>query len=295
MQRDGTAMPTGGHLEARQPRSIYLPFSGLEMHAVTWGAKGNPAIVMWHGLARTGRDFDELAAALADRYFVVCPDTIGRGLSQWSPDPDRDYCLEAYARMALAVADALTLSSFDWVGTSMGGALGIRAAATTLAGRIRRLVINDIGPTFPTAPYERIKAYVGSPPEFATLSELEAYFRTIYQPFGWHSEAQWRHMAETSHRRLPNGRITTHYDPAIVRQLFAHPRDYEQWEHYDRIRAPTLVLRGVTSDLLLSDTAAEMTRRGPKARVAEIEGCGHAPALNVPSQIDLLRAFLAAP
>lgn len=288
-------MPPGSvgmHIDNRQPRSITLPCAGFEVHAVTWGSPQSPGLVMWHGLARTGRDFDEIAAALSDRYFVVCPDTIGRGLSQWSADPDRHYCLAYYAETARALVDALGLGSVDWLGTSMGGALGIRAAATTLAGRIRRLVINDIGPTFPSAPYERIKAYVGNPPEFATVGELEAYFRTIYTPFGWHSDAQWRHMAESSHRRLPNGRITTHYDPAIVRQLFAHPRDYEQWEHYDRIMAPTLVLRGVNSDLLLPDVAQEMARRGPKARIVEVAGCGHAPALNVPGQIDVVSAFL---
>jgi pimeloyl-ACP methyl ester carboxylesterase len=181
-----------------------------------------------------------------------------------------------------------------WLGTSMGGALGIRVAATTLKGRIARLIINDIGPTFPEAPYERIKTYIGNPPEFDTMGELEAYFRTIYKPFGDHTDAQWRHLAETSMRRLPSGRITTHYDPAIVRQMFAHPRDYEQWEHWDQIEAPTLVLRGVESDLLLSDTARQMAVRGPRAVIAEIEGCGHAPALNVESQIKIVREFLMA-
>ncbi len=289
-----TPASPGSLIDSRQPRSITMPCLGLEVHAVTWGHPQSPPLIMWHGLARTGRDFDEIAAALSDRFFVVCPDTVGRGLSQWSADPDTQYCLAAYAETARALIDGLNLGTVDWLGTSMGGALGIRVAATTLVGRIRRLVINDIGPTFPHAPFERIKAYVGKPPEFATVSELEAYFRTIYTPFGQHSDAQWRHMAETSHRRLPSGRITTHYDPAIVRQMFAHPNDYEQWEHYDRITAPTLVLRGVHSDLLLADVAAAMARRGPKAMIAEIEGCGHAPALNVASQIAVVRNFLRA-
>jgi pimeloyl-ACP methyl ester carboxylesterase len=223
---------------------------------------------------------------------VVCPDTVGLGLSQWSADPDRDYCMNAYAALAQGVADAAGFQRMHWVGTSMGGAIGIRVAATTLAGRIGQLVVNDIGPTFPQGPYERIKAYVGKPPEFDTVSELVGYFQTIYKPFGEHTEAQWRHMAETSLRRLPSGRITTHYDPAIVRQLFAHPRDYEQWEHWDRITVPTLVLHGVTSDLLLPEIAREMAARGPKARIADIEGCGHAPALNVAGQIAVVRGFL---
>ena len=277
-----------------RPRSGYVTVLGREMHYCEWGRPDARPVILWHGLARTGRDFDVLATVLSDTYRLIAPDTIGRGLSQWSTKPDEEYCLAFYAGTARALADALGLATFDWVGTSMGGSLGIRAAATTLAGRIGRLVINDIGPTFPDAPFERIKAYIGQPPEFATVGELEAYFQTIYKPFGWHSPAQWRHMAETSLRRLPNGRITTHYDPAIVRQMFAHPRDYEQWEHYDQITVPALVLRGADSDLLLPDVAREMTVRGPKAQVVEIAGCGHAPALNVASQIEIIRNFLAA-
>ena len=284
-----TPLPQGG-----QSRSRYVKVLGREVHITEWGRPGAEPVVMWHGLARTGRDFDALAGQLCDRFHIIAPDTIGRGLSEWSDAPDDDYCLDVYARLAAAVADAVGFQTLHWVGTSMGGSLGIRAAATTLAGRIRHLVINDIGPTFPEAPFERIKAYIGKPPEFATVTALEAYFRTIYKPFGHHTDAQWRHMAETSLRRLPSGLITTHYDPAIVRQMFAHPRDYEQWEHWDRITAPTFVLRGVKSDLLLPEIAAEMQRRGPKTRVVEIPGCGHAPALNVASQIELVRGFLDA-
>jgi pimeloyl-ACP methyl ester carboxylesterase len=276
------------------PRSCYASIQGREVHYIEWGTAGAPGLVMWHGLARTSRDFDCIAAALADRFHIICPDTIGRGLSQWSDRPDEDYCLDAYARLACDVADCAGLQHLHWLGTSMGGALGIRVAATTLKGRIARLIINDIGPTFPEAPFERIKTYIGSPPEFDTMRQLEAYFRTIYKPFGYHTDAQWRHLAETSMRRLPSGRITTHYDPAIVRQMFAHPRDYEQWEYWGRIEAPTMVLRGVESDLLLADTAKKMAACGPRATIVEVEGCGHAPALNVASQIKIVRDFLTA-
>jgi pimeloyl-ACP methyl ester carboxylesterase len=154
--------------------------------------------------------------------------------------------------------------------------------------------LNDIGPTLPQPAFDRISAYVGAPPDFATMTELEGYFRTIYAPFGAHTDAQWRHMAETSMRRLPNGRVMPHYDPAIVRQFHAHPRDFEQWEKYDALEMPTLVLRGAASDLLLADVAQAMMQRGPRAGVAEIPGCGHAPALNVPAQIAIVRRFLAA-
>ena len=276
------------------PRSLYLDVRGRQMHVTAWGDPGAPPVILWHGLARTGRDFDDLAADLADRWHVVCPDTIGRGLSEWSDTPDTDYHLAAYADQAATLADAMGLARFPWVGTSMGGALGITAAAGVLRDRITRLVLNDIGPTFPQPSYDRIRTYIGAPPDFATMTDLEAYFRTIYAPFGAHTDAQWRRMAETSSRRLPNGRVTTHYDPAIARQFHSHPRDFEQWDAYDTITAPTLVLRGAASDLLLPDTAAEMTRRGPRAQVEEIPGCGHAPALNVADQIAIVRRFLEA-
>ncbi len=257
-----------------------------------WGTAGAPPLVMWHGLARTGRDFDCIAASLADRFHVLCPDTVGRGLSQWSEHPDVDYCLDTYAEQARGVVDAAGFERVAWLGTSMGGALGIRVASTALRGRIDKLIINDIGPTFPQAPYERIKQYIGTPPEFSTMQELEEYFRTIYAPFGHHTDAQWRHLAETSSRRLPSGKLTTHYDPAIVRQMFVHPHDYEQWDHYDVIDCPTLVLHGVDSDLLLPEIADEMTRRGPQAQVVEIEGCGHAPGLVQEHHVQLVRDWL---
>ncbi len=276
------------------PNSNYLLLNGYEIHYTEWGLPQSPPVILWHGLSRTGRDFDDLARALSDTYRVICPDTIGRGLSQWSAYPDAEYCFAEYAKLARALADALALGRFRWVGTSMGAALGIAAGATTLAGRVSHFVSNDMGPTLPAGPFERIKAYVGNPPDFATLTELEAYYRTIYAPFGVHTDAQWRHMAETGMRRLANGRITLHYDPALVRQLVNFPDDFEQWDAYDALSSPTLVLRGTASDLLLADVARAMSERGPRAKIVEIPGCGHAPGLNVPDQIRIVRDFLAS-
>lgn len=273
--------------------SNYITCEGRELHYAEWGAGNAETVVLWHGLARTGRDFDALAAHLATRYRVLCPDTIGRGLSQWSPLPEQEYCLAFYGRLASAFVDALTLESFHWVGTSMGGAIGITVAAGALKGRIRRLVLNDIGPKIAQAAVDRIRGYAGSPPEFDRVSELEAYFRTVYKPYGWLSDVEWRKLTETSVRRTDGGRITPHYDPKMVYQFVHHPEDYELWAAYDAITAPTLVLRGADSDLLLPELAEEMTRRGPKARLETIPGCGHAPALNVPAQLDLVRDFLA--
>lgn len=273
--------------------SHYLQCEGRELHYIEWGAEHGETVIAWHGLARTCRDMDELANHLSARYRVICPDTIGRGLSQWSPDPGREYCLDFYVRLAAALVNQLGLGEFHWVGTSMGGAIGTLAAATTLRGRIRRLVLNDNGPQLAEAAIARIRSYAGSPAAFATVADLEQYFRTVYKPYGWLSDPQWRRLTETSVRRLPDGRVTPHYDPAMVQQFIQHPNDYDLWEAWDSLDLPVLCLRGETSDLLLAETAEAMRQRGPRAVVATIAGCGHAPALNVPEQIGLVERFLA--
>ena len=273
-------------------RSRYLVCEGREIHYTEWGASNAETVIAWHGLARTGRDMDEVAAHLAPRYRVICPDTIGRGLSQWSARPEVEYCLEFYGRLAVSLADQLGLATFHWLGTSMGGAIGIHLAAGALKGRIRRLILNDIGPKLGESAVQRIRSYAGSPAQFDRVSELEQYFRTIYKPYGWLSDEQWRRLAETSARRTTEGKVTPHYDPKMVLQFERHPDDYDQWEEWDSIDVPTLCLRGETSDLLLADVAEEMRKRGPRAVVVTIPGCGHAPALNVPDQLALVERFL---
>jgi pimeloyl-ACP methyl ester carboxylesterase len=273
-------------------RSRYLVCEGREIHYTEWGAANAETVIAWHGLARTGRDMDEIAAHLAPRYRVICPDTIGRGLSQWSPQPETEYCLAFYGRVAVSLADQLGLATFHWIGTSMGGAIGIHLAAGPLKGRIRRLVLNDIGPKLGESAVQRIRSYAGNPAQFDRVGELEQYFRTIYKPFGWLSDEQWRRLTETSLRRTADGKVTPHYDPRMVLQFERHPDDYDQWEEWDAIDVPTLCLRGETSDLLLADVAEEMRKRGPRAVVVTIPGCGHAPALNVPDQLALVERFL---
>jgi pimeloyl-ACP methyl ester carboxylesterase len=286
-----------------QPRSRYVECAGREIHVTEWAGGDAGTVIAWHGLARTGRDMDELAAHLAGRGFrVVCPDTLGRGLSQWSPDPGNEYQLSFYAALAAGLFEQLDIGQAHWVGTSMGGAIGTVCASglfqPQLAGRIRSLVLNDNAPRLSQAALERIKAYAGSPPAFGTVRELEAFFRQVYKPYGWLSDAQWRRLTETSTRRLPDGRVTPHYDPAMVRQFIDHPHDYELWAHYDRLDIPVLLLRGAESDLVLPDAAQEMLRRGPGTRglvrVVEVPGCGHAPALNVDDQLALVTDFIEA-
>ena len=271
--------------------SNYLQCFGREIHYTEWGSEHPQTVIAWHGLARTGRDMDAIAAHLTTRYRVICPDTIGRGLSQWSPDPDAEYCLDFYVKLATCLLDQLGLQEVLWLGTSMGGAIGTVAAATSLRGRIRRLVLNDNGPSLAPAAIGRIRSYAGSPASFATVTELEQYFRSVYKPYGWLSDAHWRNLTETSIRRLPDGRVTPHYDPNMVRQFVNHPNDYERWEAWDSLSIPVLCLRGQDSDLLLPETAEAMRRRGPRAVVVNIPDCGHAPALNVPEHFALVDQF----
>lgn len=275
-----------------QPSSNYIRCGAYEIHYLEWGLRQAPCVIMWHGLARTGRDFDVLAERLSCNFRVICPDTLGRGLSQWSSEPEVEYSLDYYVELATELVLRLELSRVHWVGTSMGGAIGLRAGAGALRGRMCSLVLNDIGPTLPRPALERIRAYVGQPPSFDTVGELEKWMRQAYRPYGWQSDSQWRSMAENSLRRLPDGRLTLHYDPAIVSQLSAHPQDYELWEAYDSLALPVLLLRGADSDLLLPDVADAMTRRGPRARRLDFAGCGHAPALNVEEQMREVEQFL---
>ncbi|MBX3610566.1 MAG: alpha/beta hydrolase [Hydrogenophaga sp.] len=277
-------------------QSRYLACEGREIHFMDWvpAQPSGDVVVAWHGLARTGRDMDPLAAHLcAQGWRVICPDTIGRGLSQWSPQPEAEYCLDFYARLATSLVDQLGLTQFHWVGTSMGGAIGMVCAAGPLKGRIQRLVLNDIGPQLAEPAVQRIRSYAGNPAAFDTVGELERYFRTVYQPYGYLPDAQWCQLTESSLRRLPDGRVTPHYDPAMVMQFTHHPHDYDLWPVFDAIDMPVLCLRGADSDLLLADTAEAMRDRGPRALVVTIAGCGHAPALNVPDQLELVQRFLS--
>jgi pimeloyl-ACP methyl ester carboxylesterase len=271
------------------PISHYTTLCGREVHYLEWGTRGRPPLILWHGVARTGRDFDDLASAMAQDRHIIVPDTIGRGLSQWSPDPENEYATPFYTRQAVELLDHLKFETVDWIGTSMGAIVGIRAAAGPLQGRIRRFVLNDMGPIVAQGALDRIRSYAGAPPRFNRVTELEAYFRQIYKPYGYLSDAQWRRMTETSMRRLPDGGISPHFDPKITRHFNTNE---EQWDNWDKLTCEMLCLRGETSDLLLVEDTEEMMKRNPRCKVVTIAGCGHAPALNVPDQIKLVADFV---
>jgi len=275
------------------PRSTYIPAAGFELHVTEWGDPKKPALVMWHGLARTGRDFDEAAEALSDSYFVICPDTLGRGLSSWAKDPKVDYSYRVFGDTALAMLDHYGIGKVRWVGTSMGGLIGVTLAGGRLKGRVTHLVINDVGPDIPAAGIGRIASYVGNPPVYDTLGELGAWLRGNYAPFGENTPQFWERMTDTSCRRTDDGRVTVHYDPRIVMQLTYHKTDLDVWEAYDAVAARTLLLRGENSDVLPMQIAEEMTRRGPRPELRVLSGYGHAPTLATEHEIGLLRDFLA--
>ncbi len=278
--------------DTTQPRAReILYYLGGAFHRLAFTAWGDPhahPVVCVHGLTRNGRDFDALAAALSNEFYLICPDLPGRGKSAWLPDAAL-YQPPSYVH-ALAHLLAFIDRPVHWIGTSLGGICGMIAAAAP-ANPIRRMVLNDIGPFIPRAALARIGTYVGATPHFADLHAAETYFRNVHAAFGPLSDAQWHDMAQTSVRTPPEGGLTLHYDPAIAMPFqAASPQDADMWSLWDAIDTPMLVLRGEHSDLLLPDTFARM---GAKAATHIAPDCGHAPALMDEPSIELVRAFLA--
>jgi pimeloyl-ACP methyl ester carboxylesterase len=256
------------------------------------GPPGAPTVLCVHGLTRNGRDFDDLARALSRRFRVVCPDVVGRGKSEWLSHAG-DYGYPLYLADMAALIARLDVAEIHFVGTSMGGLIGMMLAAQQ-GTPIRRLVMNDIGPLIAKEGLLRIATYVGADPVFADLATLETYLREVSASFGTLSDAQWRHLAEHGARRRPDGTLGRAYDPAIAEAFKTVKDDIDLWPVWDAVCCPTLVLRGAESDLLRGADAAAMTARGPRARLVEFPGIGHAPALMAADQIAVIEDFLAA-
>ncbi|HEY1452688.1 MAG TPA: alpha/beta hydrolase [Roseiarcus sp.] len=255
------------------------------------GPKGAPTLLCVHGLTRNGRDFDAVAERLSAHYRVICPDMPGRGRSERLANP-AEYVYPTYVQDCAALIARLDVETLDWIGTSMGGLIGMMIAARP-GNPIRRLVVNDIGPFVSKEGLERIGSYVGLDPNFASFAEFEAMLRKLAAPFGSLTDAQWRKMATDMAEKKPGGGWGFAYDPAIANAFKAGPIvDIDLWPIWEAIRAPTLVLRGADSDLLSRATAEDMTRRGPKAKLAEFAGIGHAPALLSEDQIGAIEDFL---
>lgn len=265
-------------------------------------------VVCVHGLTRQGRDFDRLARALVERSTeplrVVCPDVAGRGQSDWLP-AGALYQVPQYASDMLALLGQLhtaaPISQLDWVGTSMGGLIGMVVSGQPglpLPAAVRRLVLNDVGPAISWAAVQKMQQYAGRYGRYADLAEAAAAMRALSVGFGPVPDDVWLDMSSHMVRDLPEGGVTLHYDPAIgepVRALTAEAAQAGEallWSVYDQIQAQVLLIRGQDSDLLLPSTALAMTGRGPRARLVEWAGIGHAPTLTAPEQIEVLADFL---
>ena len=279
-------------------------------HRMAYWQWGNPlsthVLVCVHGLSRQGRDFDVLAQALCESsgntLCVVCPDVVGRGRSDWLKDPQA-YQIPVYAADMLALLTQLKPGTLDWLGTSMGGVIGMAVCGQPeLAQRVpvRRLVLNDVGPSIEWQALQRIGQYLGQTDRFASVQQAADALRATSTSFGPHTPAQWlelsRHMVKPVGDAA--GTVTLHYDPAIALPFRAMtPESAAQgeamlWQLYDKVTAQTLLLRGAQSDLLSSETALAMTQRGPKARLVEFKGVGHAPTLIAEEQVQTVASFL---
>lgn len=260
-----------------------------------WGRADNPRVLVCvHGLGRCARDFDNLARALSDHYRVVCPDVAGRGDSDWLADPML-YDVPLYVADMVTLIARLDVEQVHWVGTSMGGLIGMALAAQQETP-ITRLVLNEAGPVVSKVSLERIATYFGKVPPLPSFEAAVQLVRTVSAPFGPHTDEEWRFLTEVVVRKMADGAWRMHYDPRIAepfrRQIT--DKDIELWPTYDAVRCPTFVIRGAQSDLLSRDTAEQMTQRGPRAKLVELPGIGHAPTLLHADQIALVRDFLLA-
>ena len=262
------------------------PEEAVELAYADWGDPKNPDVLLCvHGLTRNARDFDDIAYALSRRYRVVCPDVAGRGNSGHLANK-KLYAYPTYIQHALQLVAHLGVSRVDWIGTSMGGIIGMMTAARP-DSPIRLLVVNDIGPFIPKLALDGIAERVGRRPDFPSLDAATDYVAEAMAGFGRLTRVQWEHLTRHSYRQNPSGRFMLIYDAGAVASLLAAPaKDMSFWPVWDEIKCPVLLLRGVDTDLLLAETATEMTQRGPKAVLHEIAACGHAPALMDFAQID---------
>lgn len=272
------------------------------LHRMAYWEWGDPAnrrvLVCAHGLSRQGRDFDTLAADLLGHYRVVCPDVVGRGQSDWLADP-MGYAIPTYVSDMVTLLARLDAEQVDWLGTSMGGLIGLGLAALP-GSPLRRLVLNDVGPSIEPSSLQRIGTYLGLPARWTSVDQAADALWTISQGFGPHSREQWLALTRPQLKADGDG-FKPHYDPAIAVPFKAITPEMAQagqamlWQAYDALKLPTLLLRGAESDLLSPATATAMTQRGPRARLHEFAGVGHAPTLVQPDQRQVVQEFLLSP
>ena len=284
-------------MDMREGKVKCLSAAGFHhMAYVEWGDAANPKVLVCvHGLTRCSRDFDFLAQALAADYRVVCPDVVGRGRSDWLRNKSL-YAIPQYCADMTTLLARLNAEAVDWVGTSMGGLIGM-ALACQPETPIARLVLNDVGPVITATSLARIGTYLGAAPRFDNIGQAEVFVRFVSATFGKFSDEEWRHLTRHVTRTAADGKVEFAYDPGIAQcfremQAAGDGKDVEMWPLYDGIVCPTLLLRGETSDLLTHETALQMTGRGPRAKLVEVPGVGHAPMLMNVAQVAPVREFL---
>lgn len=269
------------------------------LHAMAYKEWGDPrnsrVLVCVHGVTRVSDDFDALAAAMSDKYRVICPDVVGRGRSAWLKDP-KYYWVPQYVSDMVTLVARLDVPQIDWFGTSMGALIGMGLAAMPDTP-IRKMVMNDVGPTLNFQALSRIGSYIGDDLRFDSFQQARDYIRTISAPFGPHTDAEWDKLAADVLRQTDDGRWRRHYDVSlalpfkVMTEESAQQGEAALWAAYDAVRCPVLLVRGAQSDLLTPETAQQMTLRGPRAQLVELPGVGHAPTFMHDDQIALARAF----
>ncbi|MDX1528912.1 MAG: alpha/beta hydrolase [Gammaproteobacteria bacterium] len=280
--------------ERRNESFLGLGLDGFHrIHYQEWGARNDAnTLVCVHGLTRNSHDFDFLAAKLSEHYRVVCPDLAGRGESDWLEDP-KHYNLIQYNADMNALIARLGCEQVDWIGTSLGGLLGMILASMPRSP-IRKLVINDIGPYLPHAALYRLGRYVGQAPDFEDFESARAYLTEVYAPFGPLTEETWHRLVKNSIRQDDDGRYRLRYDPRIgdsFRKTIS-VLHFSLWKYWDEVRCPVLIIRGKESDFLSRETAEEMCRRGDKVELVEIDGVGHTPMLSTIEEVTTIRDWL---
>ena len=280
------------------------------MAYASWGPANAAHVVFCvHGLTRQGRDFDILAQALVAAaeaaqlppVRVICPDVVGRGRSDWLPDP-MGYQFPQYASDMAVLIQSLNsqrpIQRLDWVGTSMGGVIGMLLAAQEMPVPIRNLVLNDIGPPVSWKSIQFMQTYVGEVGRFASVQDAANAMWEVSKSFGPHTTAEWLALSQHMVKRLDDGAYCLHYDPQLRVPIRAVTEEATKageamlWQIYDAVRCKTLLIHGAQSELLSVDAVKAMTQRGPRVQVATLEGVGHAPTLTHQDQIDIVLAFL---
>lgn len=274
------------------------------MAVLRWGQQSGAThaklpVILWHGMTRNSRDFDRLAQELAKDRLVLCPDTPGRGISPWLEDKS-NYNYVFYFELACALVEHYGLAAYDWVGISMGGRIGMGIACPDFNPepvRMRRLVVNDIGPVVPAGARKRIIKYTSNPPQVRSMKDYFRAIRIMYGTFGITDPSFWTHLAAYSMRPMDDGRITMNYDPEIVYTLRQeHGDNFERdvWKEYASIPCPILVQHGAKSDLLTLEVAERMVASHHQTQLISYDDAGHSPAYDTPGRIDPVIAFLDA-